>query len=100
MCEVSFSSTWLWIELWFASLYGTKIICMYKKWANITSSLKYVCKDFIEYENSEDMFLKKNFYYLKNNYGKNKFYRKRFYENLWKNVNALNESSKDNEWFR
>lgn len=58
MCEVSFPSTWLWIELWFASLYWTKIICIYKKWSEVSGSLKYVCKDFIEYENSDDMLRK------------------------------------------
>lgn len=53
--EVSYPSTGLWIEIWFASMYWTKIVCFYKKWAKIAWSLKYVCDDFFEYENAEDM---------------------------------------------
>ncbi len=53
--EVSYPSTWLWIELWFADMYWTKIVCFYKKWSKIAWSLKYVCDDFFEYTDSEDM---------------------------------------------
>lgn len=53
--EVSYPSTWLWIELWFANMYGTKIICFSKTWAEIAGSLKYVCNDFFEYAGAEDM---------------------------------------------
>jgi len=53
--EVSSPTIWLWIELWFANIYWTKIICFYKKGTKISWSLKYVCNNFFEYTNSEDM---------------------------------------------
>jgi hypothetical protein len=43
------------IELWFANIYWTKIVCFYKKWVKISWSLKYVCDDFFEYTNSQDL---------------------------------------------
>lgn len=55
IAEVSHGATWLGIELGFASLYGKKILCIYKKWSHISSSLKYLIEDFIEYDDSEDM---------------------------------------------
>lgn len=53
--EVSYPSTGLWIELWYAKNYWTKIVCFYKKWAKISWSLKYICDDFFEYKNWVDM---------------------------------------------
>ena len=53
--EVSYPATGLWIELWFADLYWVTIICFYKKGAEIAGSLKYVCKDFLEYTDTEDL---------------------------------------------
>lgn len=53
--EVSSPSIGLGIELGYADMYGKKIICFSKKGAKITSALKYVCKDFFEYTNAEDM---------------------------------------------
>ncbi len=53
--EVSYPATGLWIELWFAKNYWTKIICFYKEWSKISRSLKYICDDFFEYKNTEDM---------------------------------------------
>lgn len=55
IAEVSYPATWLGIELGFASLYGKKILCIYKKWSHISSSLKYLTEDFIEYDDTEDM---------------------------------------------
>ena len=53
--EVSYPSTGLWIEIWYASIYWKKTICFYKKWFKISWSLKYLCNDFFEYTNSGDM---------------------------------------------
>lgn len=53
--EVSYPATGLGIELWFANIYWIKIVCFSKNWTKISWSLKYVCEDFFEYENSEDM---------------------------------------------
>ncbi len=55
IAEVSHPATWLGIEIGFASLYGKKILCIYKKWTQISNSLKYVTNDFLEYENPDDM---------------------------------------------
>jgi len=55
LCEVSHPSTGLWIELWFASLYGIRIVCMYKEWFEISGSLKYVMDEIFEYNDSKDM---------------------------------------------
>ena len=67
--EVSYPSTWLWIELGFANLYWVKIICFYKKWLKISSSISNVCKDFFEYKNKEEMLenIEKNINLLKTN---------------------------------
>lgn len=53
--EVSYPSTGLGIEIWFATLYNKRILCLYKIWTPISSSLKYVTEDFIEYDTQEDM---------------------------------------------
>ncbi len=55
LCEVSFPATGLWIEIWFASIYWVRIICIYKRWAEISKSFKYLTDDIIEYANKEDM---------------------------------------------
>ncbi len=55
LCEVSYWSIWLWIEIWFASIYGTRIICMYKSWSSVSGSLKYVTDEIIEYKDNLDM---------------------------------------------
>ncbi len=55
IAEVSCPATGLGIELWFASAYGKKILCLYKKWSKISSSLRYITENFIEYEGSDDM---------------------------------------------
>lgn len=58
IAEVSESATWLGIELWFASVYGKKILCLSKKWVKISSSLSRITKNFIEYNDSHDMIKK------------------------------------------
>ncbi len=55
IAEVSQPGTGLGIEIGLASAYGKRILCISKKWAKISSSLKFVTKDFIECENTEDM---------------------------------------------
>ena len=55
LCEVSHPATGLWIELWFASIYWIRIICVYKEWAEISWSLKYVSNEIISYVDTEDM---------------------------------------------
>lgn len=56
--EVSTPATWLGIEIGLASAYGKRILCISKKWVKISSSLKYVSEDFLEYESPEDMLYK------------------------------------------
>jgi hypothetical protein len=58
LAEVSYPSTGLGIELGFAYLYKKKIICIYKSWVKISSSLKNICEDFIEYVDLEDLSFK------------------------------------------
>ncbi len=65
IAEVSFHATGLGIELGFSSAYEKRILCIYKKWSKISSSLKFVTQDFIEYENTEDM-IEKVWNFLKN----------------------------------
>lgn len=55
IAEVTKSATWLWIELWFASIYWKRIIAIHKKWTKISSSIKYVTDEFIEYSDKEEM---------------------------------------------
>jgi hypothetical protein len=55
IAEVSTPATGLWIELGFASAYGKKILCIYKKWSKISASLKLITENFIEYDSSVDM---------------------------------------------
>ena len=55
IAEVSLPSTGLGIEIGFASNYEKRILCLYRKWSTISSSLKYVCEDFIEYKNTKDI---------------------------------------------
>lgn len=63
--EVSCPATWLGIEIGFASLYRKKILCIYKKWSHISSSLKDLTEDFIEYDDTKDM-IDKVWSFLKN----------------------------------
>ena len=55
IAEVSFPSTGLGIELGWANIFNTPILCIYRKGTTISGSLKYLCDNFIEYSDSVDM---------------------------------------------
>jgi len=55
IAEVSFPSTGQGIELGRAEVFGKKILCIHKAGTRYSSSLTFICKDFIEYTSSEDM---------------------------------------------
>lgn len=55
VAEVSFPATGLGIELGLANAFECPIICIYRKGAKISGSLKVVCKNFIEYTDKEDL---------------------------------------------
>ena len=55
LAEVRTAWTGLGIEIWFAHMYKKRIICIYKSGSQISSSLRYVSEEFIEYENEADM---------------------------------------------
>jgi len=55
IAEVSYSSTGMGIELGWANANKIPVLCIYKKNAQISSSLSAVFKDFIEYDNATDM---------------------------------------------
>ncbi len=55
LAEVSFPSTGQGIELGWANILGVKIVGVYKKGSKISSSLNEVTKDFIVYENREEL---------------------------------------------
>lgn len=55
IAEVSLPATGQGIELGYADCFNIPILCVYKKNAKISSSLKFITKDFIEYENINDM---------------------------------------------
>ncbi len=55
LAEVSTPATGLGIEIWFASAHGKRILCVYKKWSKISSSLRLVTENFIEYGSTEDI---------------------------------------------
>lgn len=55
LAEVSYPSTGQGIELGWANLYDVPILCLYKKGAKTSETLKVISNTFIEYENSEDM---------------------------------------------
>ena len=58
IAEVSLASVGQGIELGWADYIGKPLLCVYEKGANISSSLKFICNSFIEYENVEDMIKK------------------------------------------
>ena len=60
IAEVSMPATGQGIELGWADYANTTILCIYKKGATISSSLKFITNNFIEYENIEDMINKIN----------------------------------------
>ena len=55
LAEVRDSATGLWIELGFSKTYGKRIICMYTMGSHISSSLRYITDEFVEYSSQEDM---------------------------------------------
>ncbi len=55
IAEVSYQKIGLGIELGWADLLNIPIICIYKKGQEISGSLKVISKDFIEYENEDDL---------------------------------------------
>lgn len=55
IAEVSYPATGLGIELGWAEMLKTPVLCVYKKGYKISGSLKVVTKDFIEYKNVEDL---------------------------------------------
>ncbi len=55
IAEVTLPATGQGIELGWADYAKTPIVCLYEKGAKISSSLKFITKDFIEYESEIDM---------------------------------------------
>ena len=58
IAEVSLPATGQGIELGYAYYSKTPILCIYEKGAKISSSLKFITNNFIEYEDTEDMIKK------------------------------------------
>ena len=58
IAEVSLPSTGQGIELGWANIFNTPIICIQEKGSKKSSSLAFITKTFIEYENSDDMLKK------------------------------------------
>ena len=55
IAEVSLPATGLGIELGWADDANTSILCIYEKGAKISSSLKFITNNFIEYDNAKDL---------------------------------------------
>ena len=55
IAEVSLPATGQGIELGWADYAKTPILCVYEKGSKISSSIKIITNNFIEYENVEDM---------------------------------------------
>lgn len=55
IAEVSLPATGQGIELGWADYSKTSILCIYEKGMEISTSLKFITNDFIEYENDKDM---------------------------------------------
>lgn len=55
VAEISYPSIGLGIELGWANAFGNKIICIYKKDAKLSNSVKVVTKNIIAYENTDDL---------------------------------------------
>ena len=55
LAEVSNPAIWLWIALCWANLFWIKIICICKIWTKLSNSLKVVSKDFLEYNDNDDL---------------------------------------------
>jgi len=55
IAEVSESAIGLGIELGWADIYEVPIICIYRSGSKVSSSLKVVSKNFVEYSNSKEL---------------------------------------------
>lgn len=55
IAEISENAVGLGIELGWADCFNTTILCIYKKGAIFSQSIKFITNNFIEYENKEDM---------------------------------------------
>ncbi|EKE26282.1 MAG: hypothetical protein ACD_4C00344G0002 [uncultured bacterium (gcode 4)] len=56
IAEVSLPGNfWLGIEIGWTNAFDRKIICIYREGSKISGSLKFVCENFIEYTDKEDM---------------------------------------------
>ena len=55
VAEISYSGTGLGIELGWADSFGRPIICVYRKGAEMSGSLKLVCDNIIEYQDDKDL---------------------------------------------
>lgn len=60
IAEVSLPATGLGIELGWADDLNTPILCIYENGIKISSSLKFITNNFIEYNNSKDLIEKIN----------------------------------------
>ena len=58
IAEVSLPATGLGIELGWADYSNKPILCIYEIGAKISSSLKFITNNFIEYDNSKDLIQK------------------------------------------
>ena len=64
IAEVTYPATGLGIELGWAETLKTPALCISKKGYKISSSLKVVTKDFIEYSDPEDLIKKLEEYFI------------------------------------
>jgi hypothetical protein len=55
IAEITYPATGLGIELGWANAFGIPIICLYKSGSHVSNSAKLLAKDFIEYNDSEDL---------------------------------------------
>ena len=55
IAEISENAVGLGIELGWADCFNTKILCIYKKESNYSSSINFITDNIIEYENQDDM---------------------------------------------
>lgn len=53
--EVSFPATGMGIELGWADAFGVPIVCLHRKGAKVSGSLRFITSDFIEYADSDDL---------------------------------------------
>jgi hypothetical protein len=67
VADISLPSTGQGIELGWANLLNIPIVCIYKKNSKFSKSLKIISKDFIEYQDSNDLIHKlQNYLHVSN----------------------------------